>query len=100
MMTVQDILNEQDSLNKKCEEGHITISQRDVLITYIIDNNDNEGVRQCDQCSQIITEGCVWGDGETVECEPCKDKTTTQEEWTLECELGNAYWTQWEEWEK
>ena len=56
-MTVQDILNEQDSLNKKCEEGHITISQRDVLITYIIDNNDNEGVRQCDQCSQIITEG-------------------------------------------
>ena len=58
---------------------------------------EQEGVRFCDVCGELMTEGCVWGGGEHTECESCKDKDTTPEDWSDAVEECRAYWTQWEE---
>ena len=56
-----------------------------------------EGVRLCESCGTLMTSGCVWGDGSHVECEPCKDKSTTPEDWEAAVNNDEAYWTEWEE---
>jgi hypothetical protein len=59
--------------------------------------DEQEGVRLCEHCNTLMTDGIIWGDGEVVECEECKDKTTTPEEWEDAVENDEAYWTEWEE---
>jgi len=58
---------------------------------------EQEGVRFCDECGELMADGYVWGDGEHIECESCKNKTTTPESYETAYHNGEVYWTQWEE---
>jgi len=70
-----------------------TVTQEDFLEAC----EDNEGVRICDDCGKLMVDGFVWGDGETVECKECKERTTTEAEYEKAYHNGEVYWTQWEE---
>lgn len=99
MKSVQDLFIMEVAVNalKAKLSSELTEWEQGVIKSYTEEVEKQEGVRICDECGKLMVEGCVWGEGEHVECEECKDKSTTPEAWEEAVNNDEAYWTQWDE---
>lgn len=56
---------------------------------------NNENIRECSECHDIITEGYLIYDGEEYYCcDECLYKHYSQKEYELMYEQGYSYWTE------
>jgi len=70
------------------------------IVKYVEEIKEDDAVRICDECGEIMTEGFCISGGEEYYCsEPCRDKNYTEEEWEVLYDNGNgdSYFTTWDE---